>query len=96
MSEQASSTETGDVPGGRLILTPECRVAPDSAPDSAPKAETESADEIHEADEDRLRKMVGELIREELRGALGERITGNIRKLVRSQVRDALAERDIG
>jgi len=90
MSEQASSTETGDVPSGRLILTPECRVAPDSAPET----ETGPADEINGPGEDRLRELVGELVREELGGALGERITRNVRKLVHDEIRNALAERD--
>ncbi|MCE6960402.1 hypothetical protein LAZ40_15365 [Cereibacter sphaeroides] len=42
-------------------------------------------------DEDRLREIVREILREELQGAMGERITRNIRKLVRAEIhRDAL------
>lgn len=41
-------------------------------------------------DEEMLRDMVAQLIREELRGALGERITQNVRKLVRREIQRAL------
>lgn len=41
-------------------------------------------------DEVLLREMVAQLIREELRGVLGERITQNVRKLVRREIQRAL------
>ncbi|MEL7254935.1 MAG: hypothetical protein AAGL23_12220 [Pseudomonadota bacterium] len=41
-------------------------------------------------DEDALRDMVGEIVRQELQGALGERITRNVRKLVRREINRAL------
>ncbi|SOB93954.1 hypothetical protein [Rhodobacter maris] len=41
-------------------------------------------------DEAALRAMVGQLVREELRGTLGERITQNVRKLVRREIQRAL------
>lgn len=41
-----------------------------------------------------LRDLVRDLIREELQGGLGERITRNIRKLVRAEIARALALRD--
>jgi cell pole-organizing protein PopZ len=47
-------------------------------------------------DEEMLRDLVAELVREELQGALGERITRNVRKLVRAEVQRALATRDLG
>lgn len=37
-------------------------------------------------DEDMLRELVSELIRQELQGALGERITRNVRKMVRREI----------
>ncbi|MBM9595805.1 hypothetical protein [Roseitranquillus sediminis] len=37
-------------------------------------------------DEDALRRMVAEIVREELRGSLGSRLTGAVRKLVRSEM----------
>ncbi|MGR3512574.1 MAG: hypothetical protein ACU0GG_07390 [Paracoccaceae bacterium] len=39
------------------------------------------------ADEDAMRLLVGRLLREELQGDLGERITQTVRKLVRSEVK---------
>ena len=47
-----------------------------------------------EVDEAALRALVAEIVREELQGALGERITRNIRKLVRREINRALAVRD--
>jgi hypothetical protein len=41
-------------------------------------------------DEEALRDMVSELVRQELQGALGERITRNVRKLVRREIHRAL------
>ena len=45
-------------------------------------------------DEQVLRDLVRDLIREELQGALGERITRNVRKLVRSELNRVLAVTD--
>lgn len=45
-------------------------------------------------DEDTLRDMVAEIVREELQGALGERITRNVRKLVRREIMRAISIRD--
>lgn len=44
-------------------------------------------------DEDMLRALVAQLVREELRGQLGERITLQVRKLVRAEIARALDER---
>lgn len=41
-------------------------------------------------DEEALREMVAEIVRQELQGALGERITRNVRKLVRREIHRAL------
>lgn len=45
-------------------------------------------------DEEVLRDLVTEIIRKELAGTLGERITRNVRKLVRLEVNRALTTRD--
>ncbi len=37
--------------------------------------------------------MVAEIVREELRGALGERITRNVRRMVRQEIETELAAR---
>lgn len=45
-------------------------------------------------DEEMLRDIVREIIREELAGTLGERITRNVRKLVRVEINRALTARE--
>lgn len=46
-------------------------------------------------DEDMLRDLVSEIVRQELQGALGERITRNVRKLVRREIHRALSAQDL-
>lgn len=46
-------------------------------------------------DEEMLRDMVSEIVRRELQGSLGERITRNVRKLVRREIHRALAAREL-
>ncbi len=45
-------------------------------------------------DEDALRDLVAEIVREELQGALGERITRNVRKLVRREIYRILSSQE--
>lgn len=45
-------------------------------------------------DEDSLRDMISQMVREELQGELGDRITRNVRKLVRREIQRALASRE--
>jgi len=45
-------------------------------------------------DEDTLREIVVQTVREELMGELGERITRNVKKLVRREIHRALASRE--
>ena len=47
-------------------------------------------------DEVLLRELVRDILREELAGVLGEKITRNVRKLVRAEISQALAARDLG
>ncbi|MEO0911907.1 MAG: hypothetical protein AAFY59_02815, partial [Pseudomonadota bacterium] len=51
-----------------------------------PAAPTPPAKENGFFDEATLRSMVSEIVREELQGELGERITRNVRKIVRREV----------
>lgn len=53
-------------------------------------ADAEPSDEAV-LDEEALRRIVSEIVREELQGALGERITRNVRKLVRREIYRAMA-----
>lgn len=45
-------------------------------------------------DEDTLRDLVSDMVREELQGELGDRITRNVRKLVRREIQRAMASRE--
>jgi len=45
-------------------------------------------------DEEALRDLIAEIVREELAGTLGERITRNVRKLVRREIMRILSARD--
>lgn len=46
-------------------------------------------------DEATLREIIVDVVREELQGALGQRITRNVRKMVRREIRLALAAEDL-
>ena len=46
-------------------------------------------------DEEAMRLLIGRMIRAELQGELGERITRNVRKLVRREIKSALASKDL-
>ena len=77
--------------------------APDHLPDVADDDESDDDALIpHEAaggeliDEDKLRELVSDIVRAELQGELGERITRNIRKLVRREIHRAIMTRDFG
>lgn len=54
------------------------------------------SDETLMLDEAMLRDMVSDIVRQELQGALGERITRNVRKLVRREIHRALAAHELG
>ncbi|MEC7764328.1 MAG: hypothetical protein VX874_20660 [Pseudomonadota bacterium] len=45
-------------------------------------------------DEDMLREIIGRLVREELQGTMGERITRNLRRMVRREIARAIALKD--
>lgn len=61
---------------------------PDTADDD------DAFDQAMRFDEDVLRELVRDMLREELAGKMGERITRNIRKLVRAEIARALAAQE--
>lgn len=61
----------------------------------APELEDFDADDAEILDEAMLRELVSDIVRQELQGALGERITRNVRKLVRREIHRALAAHDL-
>ncbi|MDQ2067014.1 hypothetical protein Q9295_11555 [Xinfangfangia sp. CPCC 101601] len=85
--------------GAEADITPEeaHNAVPDGVAAINPAADgVELADDTgFSIDEETLRQIVREIIREELSGTLGERITRNVRKLVRVEVNRALTARDL-
>lgn len=85
---------------------PEPQPAPEPSFGTAPEPETgpELADPLDDddvliseeaiLDEESLRELVADIVREELQGALGERITRNVRKLVRREIHRALTAQE--
>ncbi|MGR3549535.1 hypothetical protein [Pseudooceanicola sp.] len=57
--------------------------------------QTLTAEDSTLLDESMLRDLVSEIVRQELQGALGERITRNVRKLVRREIHRALTAQDM-
>lgn len=71
------------------------RLAEEAALDETLAAVDSLAAEESYLDEDSLRELVADIVRSELQGALGERITRNVRKLVRREIQRALAAQDL-
>ncbi len=67
----------------------------DSGAAYEPAAPVTASDDEGFLDEDALREMVSEIVRQELQGALGERITRNVRKLVRREIQRALTSQTL-
>ncbi len=75
--------------------------APEPEPEPTPSMGTAAYEEPLDyteddtfLDEETLREMVSDMVRSELQGELGDRITRNVRKLVRREIHRALASRD--
>lgn len=71
----------------------EAYAAPDYDDDTADEGVDFPADFV--VDEQMLRALVAEVVRQELQGALGERITRNVRKLVRREIMRALTSQEL-
>lgn len=69
-----------------------CDLAAEQTDGQIDAAEAEPVSEAAVLDEEELRLLVARLIREEFRGALGERITQNVRKLVRREIQRSLLD----
>lgn len=101
-AEDAVRAELGEAPAARAtVMPPPAAEAAQAGPDdlgtgrAAPSRDSGLFDGDEAAlDEEMLRDIVRDIIREELAGALGERITRNVRKLVRVEINRALAARE--
>lgn len=70
--------------------------APASNPEPvAAAANTATPPDVTGIDTAELAPLIARLVREELRGQLGEKITLQVRKLVRAEIARALEERDL-
>ena len=90
-------SDPGDPAAPEPMFHRRARPAPSSAQDSDDNFEAQldaylGTDPTH--DEATLRRIVAEVVREELQGALGERITRNVRKLVRREIYRVLNSQD--
>lgn len=63
--------------------------------DSSGEFDFMGSDDEAVLDEEALREMVADIVRQELQGALGERITRNVRKLVRREIHRALMAQEL-
>jgi len=99
--DDATAIETDNMPEPEERETPEARgFAADPDPDGAGRDDDRADDDYlsmseDALDEEALRDLVTEIVRQELQGALGERITRNVRKLVRREIHRALAAQDL-
>ena len=84
-----------------ILLTPEMRVDPpeggrpgDMLVEGIAAGASRPAPAAPILDEESLRGMINAIVREELQGELGDRITRNLRKLIRREIADMMAEND--
>lgn len=101
LPEDAAEREEAEIADAKIAeaeTEEEADPAEGVAPDPDPSLEEELAlagyadEDI--LDEEALRDLVAQVIREELQGELGQRITRNVRRLVRREVQRALALRE--
>ena len=79
---------------GGGVLDQAADEAPDAYADDEPSTINFAEEDESILDEDTLRDIVSEMVRAELQGELGDRITRNVRKLVRREIQRALASRE--
>lgn len=77
---------------GSAIIDETAQVVQDQPADAAEQSIFH--DDAAFMDEDALRDMVRDILRQELQGDLGERITRNVRKLVRAEINRVMTSRD--
>lgn len=91
--ELRAEPPVGDLPEAPSALA-EDDFGDDALGDDRKDADADDSDSMMEEaliDEDSLREIVADLVRQELRGELGERITRNVRRLIRREINRALA-----
>lgn len=84
-----------DAPESDMQAGPDMAASQDGNDDHDEDALDILSEEEAILDEESLRELVAEIVRQELQGALGERITRNVRKLVRREIHRALTAQDL-
>jgi hypothetical protein len=95
--EVQASQDDIDAPANlplQAIPFPHEKIAREADPETM-RAEGPGAQADDVLDEETLREIIAEVVREEFAGQLGERITRNVRKLVRREIRQMLASEDL-
>ncbi|MEM7074405.1 MAG: hypothetical protein AAF484_04920 [Pseudomonadota bacterium] len=87
--------DTRPEPGRMAVFEPRAPMAQGHAPASTPSGQEPWLGEDAVIDEEALRDLVSEIVRQELQGNLGERITRNVRKLVRREIHRAMMGQDL-
>lgn len=96
-------------PHGAYAASPEPAAAPQAAlaadaamfswteatTPGAPAYDPGAQDDLPLLDEDTLRALIRDVLREELQGEIGERVTRNLRKMIRTEIARALTARGI-
>ena len=89
----------GARPKDKAAISPQycpCMRGPPTASGlSPPLSGPELSNGPSKIDEALLRELIRDVLREELQGDLGERITRNVRKLIRAELARALTARDL-
>ncbi len=88
--DTSSDADTGD---SRNDFAADGISEPSASPGDSARDFVAASDEF--LDEDALRDLVADIVRQELQGALGERITRNVRKLVRREIHRALTSQEL-
>lgn len=89
---QAEAPAAAAAPDRRLHVGKTCEDEEDTDEDILP----EDVSPVVDLDEETLRELIRDVLREELQGPMGERITRNIRKLVRAELARAISFRNLG
>ncbi|MCA0869313.1 hypothetical protein LCL97_00620 [Seohaeicola saemankumensis] len=89
--------EVGDDYAGTVHVAPMAWRDHEAETQAQARGDESGLSDLDEAvlDEESLRELVSDIVRQELQGALGERITRNVRKLVRREIHRALAAQEL-
>lgn len=99
-ADQADAdADAGDADANVIMLTAQMRVTPDPAPVRSGEVLAEGlapgpvrAPGAPILDEEALRGVINTIVREELQGEMGERISRNLRKLIRREIGQMLED----